>query len=228
MNVENIVLGLYTVSIVFLLLSLFGLRRLFALTWSWPFIFFKASLYILASLLCLLVAQQLSHFFPVFPDKPIVNISVNKLQDNQYRLKVLDGNLTQIRNQSEPGQQGEVFLINGDQWLLEMRMLTWSPLLAELGLKPLYKLERLNGRYQNLEDEQRFPRSLYQLDKENFSYNYWQMLLPYLHGTVIHAYYGAAVYAPLTDAALYGVFLNPGGVELKALNEEAKQALINW
>jgi hypothetical protein len=101
-------------------------------------------------------------------------------------------------------------------------------LLAEFGLQPLYKLERLNGRYHAIEDEQRLPRSLYELDKTGFSNLYWQMLISVLDGSLINTYYGSAVYAPLADSAEYGVFLSPTGTELKPLNKEAQKALTMW
>lgn len=229
MNVEYIVLALYVLSAGFLLLTILGLKRLFLLSWSWPFVFCKASVYVLISFICLLLAQQLSLFFPIFPQQPIVNVAISKVQERQYRLKLSDtsdNQLVQSESAIDPG--ADSLLIHGDQWLLEMRILTWHPLLAQLGMQPLYKLERLNGRYQSLVDEKILPRSLYELDKATFSTSYWQMLLPYLHGTLINSYYGAAVYAPMSDSAQYGVFLKTGGVELKALNDEATQALNRW
>lgn len=228
-TIESVVLAFYLISGVFLLLSLFGLRRLFGLTWTWPFIFIKTTLYITLSFLCLVFANQLSQFFPIFGQKPIVTVSMNQLQGKNYKLHVFDGaNPEQEKMQNTINQNVDGFLINGDQWQLEMRVLTWHPLLAELGLQPLYKLERLSGRYQSIEDEKGLSRSLYQLEKSGFSDGYWQMLLPYLHDSLINSYYGTSVFAPMAEAAQYGVFLNRGGADLKPLNEQAKQALRGW
>jgi hypothetical protein len=45
-----------------------------------------------------------------------------------------------------PSGRTQVFDLAGDEWRLDVRSLEWSPRAVELGLRPLYRLERLASR----------------------------------------------------------------------------------
>lgn len=51
------------------------------------------------------------------------------------------------------------FDIFGDQWQLDTRLLTWIGPLAALGNKPLYRLDRISGRYVSLEQARNAKQS---------------------------------------------------------------------
>lgn len=120
------------------------------------------------------------------------------------------------------------FNLTGDMWQLDVRILTWHPVLAHFGMEPLFRLERLGARYHSIEDEQRFPRTLYNLVTPGFQDGYWLRLLTFSEGSLINSYFGSAVYAPMSDEAIYGVYLTKTGTELKPLNEPARKALLHW
>lgn len=229
MNIEWLIVSLYVFSAVFLVGFLFGIARLFTLSWVWPLKAFRSALFLVIGLLCLLVANQLSKFFPVFPNEPIANIYITKVHDKEYLLYLDAPGINNTSNTDSKIDKAERFFhLTGDLWQLDLRILSWQPVLAEFGAQPLYKFERLTARYHSIEDEQRLPRSLFELEDSSFMNRYWQQLVAVLSGSLINSYYGSAVYAPMADSAEYGVFLSPSGTELKPLNKSAEQALFNW
>lgn len=229
MNVEWVIISLYIFSAAFLAWFLFGIARLFKFSWAWPFKLFRSTLILLIGLLCLLLANQLSEFFPVFPKQAIAKVYITKVHDKEYLL-YLDAPIINAVSEanSSMDKSERFFKLSGDLWQLDLRVLTWHPLLAEFGAQPLYKFERLGARYHSIDEEQRFPRTLFELEKPGLMHRYWQQLVSVLNGTLINSYFGSAVYAPMADAAEYGVYLSPTGTELKPLNKSAEQALNRW
>ena len=229
MNVQWLILSLYAFSTLLLLAFLFALRRLFTLSWALPLKIFKSGLFLVLGLLCLLLANQLSKFFPVFPKMPIANIYITKIHEKEFLLYLDAPDLKSSINASSKIDQAEHFFkLRGELWQLDLRILTWHPLLAEFGAQPLYKFERLSTRYHSIADEQLSPRSLFELEQAAFMNRFWGPLVSALNGNLINSYYGSAIYAPLADSAEYGVFLTPSGTELKPLNKQAEQALYQW
>jgi len=229
MNVQWLILSLYAFSTVFLIAFLFGLRRLFSLSWALPLKIFRSGLFLVIGLLSLLLANQLSKFFPVFPKTPIANIYITKIHEKEFLLYLDAPDLQPSSNISSKIDQAEHFFkLSGELWQLDLRILTWHPLLAEFGAQPLYKFERLSTRYHSIEAEQLSPRSLFELEQPAFLNLFWQPLVSALNGNLINSYYGSAIYAPLADSAEYGVFLTPSGTELKPLNKPSEQALSHW
>jgi len=229
MNVEWLVFSLYIFSAVFLLGFLLGVARLFSLSWAWPFKAIKSAFFLVIGLLCLLLANQLSQFFPVFPKQSIANIYITKVHEKDYLLYLDAPRINHNPDAASKIDKAERFFqLTGDLWQLDLRLLTWHPLLAEFGASPLYKFERLSARYHSLQEERDSPRSLFELEDSNFLSRYWQQLVSVLNGNLINSYYGSAVYAPMADSAEYGVFLTASGIELKPLNESAEQALHSW
>ncbi|MEO7916472.1 MAG: hypothetical protein ABIR16_02415, partial [Dokdonella sp.] len=56
--------------------------------------------------------------------------------------------------------------IEGDQWQLDARVIKWRSTALLLGAQPLYRLDRLSGRYQRIEDAAR-PATAIDLSGDN-------------------------------------------------------------
>ena len=61
------------------------------------------------------------------------------------------------------GQLDRLLQIRVDEWQLDARILTWKPPATILGLDPVYQLERLSGRYSNIEKERTSERTVHAL-----------------------------------------------------------------
>jgi len=131
---------------------------------------------------------------------PVANLSARQLgaQDFAVRVDFPDGS----------HESGE---LKGDEWQLDARVIKWTPKAVELGAKPLYRLNRLSGRYRNATQAQTTLPSVVDLSGES-PVDLWQLKqkfpqwLPW-----IDADYGSAAYLPLVDGANYRATLSPLG-----------------
>jgi hypothetical protein len=64
---------------------------------------------------------------------------------------------------SVPGREAVVFDLAGDQFYVDAHVLKWKPLANILGLHTVYELDRVAGRYQDLENERSAERTVYSL-----------------------------------------------------------------
>jgi hypothetical protein len=142
---------------------------------------------------------------------PIATVSVFEKSPQHYDLTLATTDGVEQR-----------FEVYGDQWQLDARLLTWVGPIAALGKKPLYRLDRISGRYISLEQALNARQSIYQLDKSLYI-DVWEVLdsIPFW----IDANYGSAVYMPMENGAVYSVHLTAKGMNVRPVNEIAKKIL---
>ncbi|WP_269620812.1 cation/multidrug efflux pump [Zhongshania sp. BJYM1] len=122
----------------------------------------------------------------------------------------------------------QTFLLMGDQWQLDSRVIRWAEPIARLGFDNLYRLDRLSGRYQSIEEERDLARTIYLISISD-PIDLWEWLRSneYLRKWV-DADYGTAVFAPMVDGAQFSVYLGRSGLFIRAENPIAVKALGNW
>lgn len=82
------------------------------------------------------------------------------------------------------------YRLKGQQFIIEGHIVKWKDFFISLGMKPLYQVNRLSGRYTLVEDEKQKERSVYELEKES---KFWRFMMR--HGKLIpgvDAVYGTA------------------------------------
>jgi len=93
------------------------------------------------------------------------------------------------------------YTLSGDEIYMDARILKWHALANMLGLSTAYELDRIGGRFRDLEQEKSAPRTLYSLGKEKpvdlFALT---KRFPYLEHFV-DAKYGSAAYVPAGEPA---------------------------
>jgi len=93
------------------------------------------------------------------------------------------------------------YTISGDEIYLDARILKWHALLNLLGLATAYELDRIGGRYREVETERLAARTLYPLGREKpvdlFALT---KRFPYLEHFV-DASYGSAAFVPVGEPA---------------------------
>lgn len=125
-------------------------------------------------------------------------------------------------------QPDRIFEIQGDEWQMDARVVIWKPPATLLGLDPIYQLDRLSGRYSEVEEELSKVRSVYALS-EPVPLDVWQFARRYpklLPG--VDAHYGTATYLPMAHGAIYEVKMTRTGLIARPLNEAATEAVGNW
>ena len=209
-------------SMVFILVvtglaSVFGAAYLlFRRGWFWALLkaSFAMSLVALTvvalfSLLDILTYKQL------LSEVPIASISMYEKQPQHFDVSLI-----------ATGGEEQRFEIHGDQWQLDARLLTWIGPIAAMGKKPLYRLDRISGRYISLEQARNAEQSIYGLEQSNMV-DVWKVLqtMP----SWIDANYGSAVYMPMENGAVYSVHLTAKGMNVRPVNSIAKRLLgENW
>jgi hypothetical protein len=101
--------------------------------------------------------------------------------------------------------------LRGDEWQLDARVIKWTPGAVALGAQPLYRVDRLSGRYRDATQAQAAQPSLIQLGDDSLI-DLWQLKQRFPHWLPwLDADYGSAAYLPLFEGAHYAVSLSPLG-----------------
>ena len=126
------------------------------------------------------------------------------------------------------GERDRIYELSGDEWQIDARVVTWEPPATILGLDPIYQLDRLSGRYSDIEDEKSEPRTVHSL-AESRPVDVWDIArrFPVL-APGVDAYYGTATYVPMADGARYSVSLSRDALIARPANEAAREAVGSW
>ena len=126
-------------------------------------------------------------------------------------------NITLVQS-SETGKQKYVYLIKGEQWMLEGDILKWENWLNFLGLHTRYRLTRLSGRYLNTKDELNKERTVYSLVEEE-DHPFWRYLYDVGYRLpLVSTVYGNAVYQFSDKPKHFKVFVSTSGFVIREVS----------
>lgn len=142
-------------------------------------------------------------------ETPVVDVDAHILSPQRWAVTLSwpDGGTRQLQ-------------LAGDDWRVEAVVLKWRLPAVLAGLPPLYRLDRIDGRYDDAVQEQTAPRTVATLgtagafDLLNLRRQYPRAL------PMVDAVYGSGVYLPLVDGGHYSVSLSRTGA-LVARPDEA-------
>ncbi|HTJ99410.1 MAG TPA: hypothetical protein VL522_07270 [Bordetella sp.] len=145
-------------------------------------------------------AATLYQFLRLTSDEPVARFVLRQSGPQQF-----------MATAELPGKAPEDFALRGDEWQIDARVVRWRLPALLAGVPPLYRLERLSGRYTDPAAEQSSPRTVYALgpagvpDLGNLKQRFpaW---LPF-----VDVQYGSGAYMPMFDGARYRVFVDPRG-----------------
>ena len=171
----------------------------------------------------LLFFSNLNTYQRLTYEKEISEVLIRKLAMQKYQLVVIP--TQQNDEESEP----EYYVLYGDEWQLDTRVIKWKGWANVIGLDSYYQLDRLSGRFANIEQANTTAATAHQLGGEQKGLNIWKLKnvmkskLPFLD-----AYYGQSVFVPMQDGAKYSVTISQSGLIVRPVNKSASQALQNW
>lgn len=147
-------------------------------------------------------------------EAPVVDIDARILSPQRWALTLTwpDGSTRQVE-------------LAGDAWRIEAVVLKWKLPALLAGLPPLYRLDRLSGRYDDPAQEMHAPRTVISFDQAgafdllNLKRRYPQWL------PEVDSIYGSGAYLPLVDQGHYRISLLRTGA-LVARPDEATQKRI--
>ncbi|MFC5489343.1 hypothetical protein [Dokdonella soli] len=133
-------------------------------------------------------------------EAPVAQIETRRLDPQHYAVTIA----------TPDGVRREVELA-GDDWQLDARVIKWDTRAVVLGAPPLYRLDRISGRYRDTATESTAPKSVVALSSSPMT-DLWQLKqrfpgwLPW-----VDADYGNAAYLPLVDGGRFEVTLAAAG-----------------
>ena len=114
----------------------------------------------------------------------------------------------------------KVFELAGEELYVDAHILKWKPLGNILGLKTVYELDRVAGRYQRLEDEQSLPRTVYSLaDDKPLDLFDLRRRYSFL-GPLVDAEYGSATFLPALHEGRYTLRVSTSGLLIRKLKNQ--------
>lgn len=167
--------------------------------------------------LVLLVGLNLLTYERFTAETAVADVYFRKLAPQRYAVTLV-----------RPDGTASEAVLDGDEWEIDARIIKWKGVATLIGFKPLYRLERLSGRYQSVQETQQKPGSAVALAPEP-GLNLWSAAhrearwLP-----LVDASYGSATYLPMVDGAEYRVTLSTTGLLARPANEAAREAVRNW
>ena len=97
-----------------------------------------------------------------------------------------------------------------------------------LSFDTAYRLERISGRYRDLERERMATRTVYALHPPE-RVDAWALLRTWhQYFPWADALYGSATYLPMADGAAYEVTVSQSGLVARPLNDAARLAVGAW
>lgn len=175
---------------------------------------FILSLFVIA----LLLYSNLNTYNRLTAEQDVAEVVVRNVAGKQYELELT----------SESGQSKR-FLINGDEWQVDVRIIKWKGWANLLGLDSYYQLDRLSGRYKNIDQANGAKLIAHKISKEQTGLSIWK--LRRLAGSrlaYLDTYFGQSVFMPMVHLAEYKLSVTQAGLIARPSNKIASQALDAW
>lgn len=214
-----------TLTLIFLVFGLsggilffLGLRRI----WQWKLLsgsmqgmsgalLITLAVFVMSLMANLYTYQRLTH------ESPVATIRFDRIGDQYFRAYL-----------QQPGKDAMVYDIHGDEWQLDARILKWHGLANLAGLDSYYQLERLSGRYHNIQQANSTAASHVTLTEDQ-GIDIWQLAHQHKNWIPwVDAMYGSAVYMPMSHGARYSISIGQTGLVTRGDNSIAQQAIQSW
>lgn len=116
-----------------------------------------------------------------------------------------------------PDGREATLAVTGDQVLVDAHILKWHPLANVLGLHTQYELDRLTGRYVDLDDELGLPRTVHSL-KTDKPVDLFELARRYaLLGLLVDTEYGSATYIEVDRPARFEIRVSTTGLLVREI-----------
>jgi hypothetical protein len=116
-----------------------------------------------------------------------------------------------VMNESPTVVHSRRYRLHGQQWTVEGHILKWDDWLNFIGLRTMYKLTRVRGRYLRAEDEMNMPATVYSL-VANEEDSRWRWLYEYgARLPFVQAVYGNTVFTFPSETKTFGIYVTTSG-----------------
>ncbi|MDF1762413.1 MAG: hypothetical protein P1U57_03300 [Oleibacter sp.] len=157
---------------------------------------------------------DVSQYRTTISDQPLVILTIYELDPQEYEVRLQTDEFNEDR-----------YILKGDQWQLDARLLVWRGPGAAMGFEPIVKLDRLSGRYLSLQQERNSERTVYQLSGGNWV-DVWSLAERVQFW--LEAEFGSGVFMPMANGAEFGVYTSQGGLVARPHNEAAREVVFGF
>lgn len=179
-----------------------------------------------AATIAALLALDIQTYSRLTYERPVATIMTRQLGPQYFEATVI-----QTANGENMPAATNLYPLHGDEWRIEAQVLKWKPWANVLGLNTQYRLDRLSGRYQRIDQELNAERSVHPLsitENDNglpWKISTWDTARKYRkHIDAVDTLYGGAAYMPMADGARYEVWITQSGLIARPVNDAARNA----
>jgi len=150
----------------------------------------------------LLLGASIHSFFALTDETLIAEIEFDRLADQSWLAHLRTGDFC----------TEQIFAVPGDQWRIDAQFLKWHYWASLLGLESQYRLERLEGRYRDADDQNTRPTRAHALAEPS------AIDIGALSGRLgrlnflADASYGSSTYHDVATDLVYLVYKSPTGI----------------
>ena len=183
----------------------------------------QGTIIFLSLIIILMIFSNLNTYQRLTYENDIAEVLIRKLARQKYQLVLI------YQQISEQIIEPEYYTLHGDEWQLDTRVIKWKGWANIIGLDSYYQLDRLSGRYANIQQANTSVAGAHQLTGEQKGMSIWKLKnlmkskLPFLD-----AYYGQSIFVPMRDGAKFSVSISQTGLVVRPVNDTANQALQAW
>lgn len=150
-------------------------------------------------------------------EQPAAEIMLSRLGERHYRATL-----------TYPSKLTQSFELRGDEWQVDARVLKWRGLANIAGFDSVYRLERISGRYGDIDSERRAQRTVHVLN-EPARIDAWELARRYREYVPwVDTLAGSATFLPMADGALYQVSVSQSGLIARPINQAGREAVAGW
>ena len=166
----------------------------------------------------LLVYSNLHTYQRLTYESTIANVYVRQLESQKYQLAL---------SYSEQDKDQHYYVLEGDQWQLDARILKWKGWANLLGLDSYYQLDRLSGRYDDVEQaRQRLP-VIHDLSPQSQGLDIWKLKKLFQSKlSFVDTLFGQGIFMPMIDGAHFKASIGQSGLLVRPVNDAAKTSAL--
>jgi hypothetical protein len=109
------------------------------------------------------------------------------------------------------------YIIAGDEIYIDAHIIKWQPIANLIGLHTAYELDRVGGRYRELEQERTAERTIHALSQDKPVNLFKLRQLHTFLSVLLDAKYGSATFVPVTQAAELELRVSTSGLLIREL-----------
>lgn len=155
--------------------------------------------------LLFLILGNLYTYKRLTDEEPIAQLAFTPINFQEFDASLRLGNFC----------EEEIYKIYGDEWRIDAQFLKWKSWTTLFGVNPLYRIERLSGRYSEIQDENSKHHSAHDI-KPITTLNLSKLAEYYDHKfPFLDTVYGSSAYQKMKAETIFTVFRTQSGILIR-------------